>query len=183
MSQQKHGPEFKPVTECTRCKGFKKDGSQCTRRTCKTADFCWQHTAAEYGVRVKRSGIPGAGSGLFAAKDFRKGATVVPYAGKIRNMSLQEARATDNQYLLQAKPGQYIDARSTQSSLGRYANWCKPENKEKKQCKGANARLTNPSIKPGRRRPTGSIKVKPRGSGVKKGQEFFVSYGGSYGRG
>ena len=40
---------------------------QCKRQVCKGIDLCWYHLLHEKHLRIKKSTIPGAGMGLFAA--------------------------------------------------------------------------------------------------------------------
>lgn len=91
--------------------------------------YCWQHMAKKKGFKIATSTIPGAGKGLIARKAIQAG-TRIDYKGE--RMTRQ---AVDQRY-----PGdtlatyvycyehprthrtECIDARSTQSSLGRWVN-------------------------------------------------------------
>jgi SET domain-containing protein len=46
-----------------------------------------------YGVQIKRSGVPGAGNGLFATRPFVRGENICPYLGDV--LSREE---TDERY-------------------------------------------------------------------------------------
>ena len=82
------GP-FECALACGTCRGKKKNGAACTRRTCKALPWCWQHARA-HGLRIGPSSI--AGQGLFAhakVKDrgqpvFRAGQVIarLKYGGK-----------------------------------------------------------------------------------------------------
>jgi hypothetical protein len=69
------------ATCCDRCQAKKADGSQCSRSTCSTGPYCWQHTQkySKAGLRVKKSGEPGAGKGLYITKSVKRGQTIGPY--------------------------------------------------------------------------------------------------------
>lgn len=62
---------FKGALECKQCAYTKADGARCKRRTCKALPYCYQHSSSALGVKIAQSGIPGAGSGLYATKEFR----------------------------------------------------------------------------------------------------------------
>ena len=66
----------------------------------------------------------------------------------------------------------YIDASSTQDGLVRYINHCRSGNRKKKECKRNNTRFSVKRDKSG-----AYIKTTHK---VKKGKEFFVSYGSDY---
>src|SRR6478609_1276980 len=74
------------LRDCVRCSAKTKSKKRCTRRTCVTAGKCWQHTAAEDGLRVKPSTIPGAGKGLFAERDFAPNRKIADYGRKSKFM-------------------------------------------------------------------------------------------------
>lgn len=152
------------LRECDRCHYIKPDGTRCRLSTCTTGRYCWIHTRKRYMLRVKPSTIPNAGKGLFAATaDFTAGQNIVPYTGDVLTRAQLHARYPNNdgQYVLQAAGDRFIDARSTQSSVGRYANTCRGTNKP------CNARFTNgrdPSIRATRYIPDGSEILVPYGS-------------------
>lgn len=62
---------------CIVCRGTTAAGTPCTRSTCTTGPYCWQHLRKEEFLRVKKSTIPGAGLGLFADKPGAKKGEVV----------------------------------------------------------------------------------------------------------
>lgn len=62
---------FQGTLECHQCAFIKLDGNRCKRRTCKALPYCYQHSSSVLGVKIGPSTIPGAGSGLYATKEFR----------------------------------------------------------------------------------------------------------------
>ena len=125
--------------DCARCSVTTSRGSQCKRTTCKYGGMCYQHTRKTYGVLVKTSKIPNSGSGLFATRDFKRGDLIVPYTGKL--LSMEEYEQKEGFYALSLTKDHVVDAESTQSSVGRYANECRSSNKRKGDCTGINARF------------------------------------------
>ena len=113
------------IRDCSRCIATKKSGGQCTRRTCKYPALCWQHTKYEKGLVIRPSRIVGADSGLYADKDFKRNQKITEYTGDEK--SLDDYNDDDSGYGFQYRTGRIIDARSTQSALGRYINDCRPE--------------------------------------------------------
>ena len=82
---------------------------------------------------VKRSGIPGAGKGLFTKQFIVKGTRIIEYKGEITTWKkvLQIERKTKifNQYLYYLKCNHIIDAMLYSKALARYANDAKGLNK------------------------------------------------------
>ncbi len=77
-------------------------------------------------LAIKPSQLPGAGMGLFAEKDFKKGDTIVKYEGEkitwkecIKRNNKQESVGC---YYLFINNRKCIDAQHTLWALGRYAN-------------------------------------------------------------
>lgn len=60
-----------------RCEGIKADGNRCTRKTVRALPYCWQHYQKINRVIIKRSGVPGAGFGLFVCDRTKKKGEVV----------------------------------------------------------------------------------------------------------
>ena len=69
------------IKECQRCEGTAKSGNRCKNRTCR-GKLCWQHLKKRDSLRVKPSGIQGAGMGLFTTKPFKKNEKIVDYTGE-----------------------------------------------------------------------------------------------------
>lgn len=159
--------------DCDRCHADKKSGGRCTRRTCAYGTYCWQHSRSLLNLRIKKSGIPGAGNGLFTTIDRRKGDTVAEYTGKVVPASKFLDDKYKSAYGYQVDKNTVIDAKSTQSALGRYANDCRSR---ARGCKTNNAKFAKH-----KRRGKWSVRLKAKRN-IKKGEEVFVSYGRSYWR-
>ncbi len=71
---------------------------------------------------TKRSGIPGAGLGLFTRKEIAKGACIVEYKGRLVKWNKIKHEDGYNGYLLQVNKGWAINALPYKKALGRYAN-------------------------------------------------------------
>ena len=126
------------VRECVRCKATTRSGAACKRRTCKYTTYCWQHTIIISKLVIKKSGIPGAGDGLYTIKNIKKGDRILEYTGEIIENKVDDDKfysygLTVNNII--------IDAKSTQSQLGRYANDCQRRNKSQGHCKSNNAQF------------------------------------------
>lgn len=107
--------------DCARCHATKKDGEQCTRRTCKYEKYCFQHNKSIRGTEIKKSSIPSAGDGLYVTRDFKKGERIASYDGDVVTYSEYASRPVGS-YGLGLSNNQVIDASSTQSSMGRWVN-------------------------------------------------------------
>jgi hypothetical protein len=157
------------VRECSQCKGTTKKHKQCSRTTCKLAPDCFQHLRSSAGLAVKKSTIAGAGQGLFTLKPIKKGTKVASYTGDVLTKPQFEQRygiGGHGAYTIQLGKDRFIDARSTQSSVARYANACdKPGGK-----RPCNCRLTSGAGRAVLR----TTKVVPKNS------ELFTPYGKDY---
>lgn len=159
------------ITECAQCKGkTKTTGARCKRTTCKIADYCYQHLASELNLQVKKSAIPGAGMGLFTLIDRKKGENIIEYAGEKRAQAVFDKEPSV--YGFSMNKNLVIDARSTQSSVARYANDCRASNKRAKQCKSSNSKFSKDT-------KHNKINIKATRN-IKAGEEVFVSYGKGY---
>lgn len=83
------GTSFACDVQCQRCTARTATGARCTNRTCIGVPKCWQHLLRDSNLRIKKSTIRGAGSGLFAMKRrapgevlFRAGEVIAPYGGE-----------------------------------------------------------------------------------------------------
>lgn len=152
------------MPDCDKCKGTTLAGMPCKRKTCKYAPFCSSHTKVE----VKRSGIAGAGQGLFAKVDLKKGEVVADY---LKGEELTPAEfalryptdgPTRPTHVAKLK-GLYYDARDVRRTVAGALN------------RGGRAPNTNNCklVK------SGKVKV-TRKSGVKAGKELFMAYGSGY---
>jgi SET domain-containing protein len=152
------------------CGATRQNGEQCKRNTTKYADMCWQHTRMHLNVEIKKSKIPRTGQGLFATDNIPKGTDIVDYGGVIHTED-EWAKLPDDErtaYALKLHGPRVIDARDTQSGLGRWANDCRTANINANHCKGNNARFV---------RRTHSAKVRST-KRIRRGQEIYVGYGG-----
>lgn len=68
---------------CHRCEQTRPNGARCKNRVCFGSPLCHQHNSMKYGVRIKKSTVPGAGKGLFATRAFRRDEWICPYPGEI----------------------------------------------------------------------------------------------------
>ena len=158
------------MVDCVRCSAVSRRGRQCSRSTCKYSNLCWQHTQSQLQLKIAPSGIKESGDGLFTLKAIKKGETVTPYEGKL--MTTTEWKQNPSEYGIQITKNYVIDARSTQSGLGRWANDCRPQNRADGDCANNNCKF---SIN--RQRKTAKI-VATRN--IPAGAELFVSYGANY---
>ena len=121
-------------------------------------------------------GYPKVGEslGLFTNKAIPKGAKVCDYTGKM--VTTKEWNdGGEGDYGVQMNKNQVLDARSTQTALGRYANDCRNKNKKKKECQGRNAKFViNTKKKTVRVVATKKIPAH---------SEIYVSYGKQYWKG
>ena len=76
----------------------------------------------EVNVRVKKSGLPGAGKGLFTKTFIPKGTRIVEYKGEITTWKEVDHEDGDNGYIYFVKRNHVIDALRTPKELARYAN-------------------------------------------------------------
>jgi SET domain-containing protein len=71
---------------------------------------------------IKRSGIPGAGKGLFTKVFIPKGSRIVEYKGKLTTWKEVDHDDGRNGYIYYIKRSHVIDAYNHKKALGRYAN-------------------------------------------------------------
>jgi hypothetical protein len=156
------------IVECVRCKFIKRNGQRCKRNTCVRKDYCWQHLRATLGIDVRPSTLPGAGMGLFAYKTFPNRSKVASYSGVL----VPSSEAKDSQYAVAWRRGKVVDAKSTQHSVGRYANTCRGADKRRKKCKGNNVKMARDFA-----RRHISLKATKK---IKRGDEIFNTYGSGF---
>ena len=156
--------------DCSRCTALTKQGTQCSRTTCKYSHMCFQHSKSTHGLQVKTSHIPNTGQGIYTTKTIKKGQKVASYGGNVVSQNAYNQKPSG--YGIHLNKNQVLDGKSTQSGLGRYANTCKPANKRLGQCKGQNAKLTV-----NHRNQTASIKASKT---IKPGEEDYVPYGNNF---
>lgn len=71
---------------------------------------------------IKRSGIPGAGKGLFTKNFIPKGTRIVEYKGKVTTWKEVNHDEGKNGYIYYVKRYHVLDARHHVKALARYAN-------------------------------------------------------------
>ena len=97
-----------------------------------------------------------------------KNSKVASYSGKI----VSACEAKDSQYAVAWSSGKVVNAKSTQNSVGRYANTCRGADKKRKKCKGNNVKLARDFA-----RKRISLKATKK---IKRGDEIFNTYGASF---
>jgi transposase InsO family protein len=158
-----HGAIVMPSQRCT---ALTKAGAQCKQRTAK-GQYCWNHLRSLRGLRIKKSTIPGAGLGLFAARDLPLG-TRIDYTGD--RAPLRDDR-DGGAYFLQLSSRKAIDAARTNAGEGRWVN----------DPKNSNMRANTEFVlhtPPGRPR-IGCLRTIRL---IPAGEEICVSYGRAYWR-
>lgn len=162
------------VNECAQCSAQTRAGSRCKSRTCKYADYCWIHTKSLLQLGLRTSSIPASGTGLFTYIDIPPKRIICAYKGE--NIPQEQYNTSNSGYGVAIPRERVIDGKSTQSSLGRYANHCRPEDKRAELCAGNNAKF---SISTRNGVSTVNVKSTKR---IAAGSEVFVSYGSGYWR-
>ena len=154
------------VMPSQRCTADNKQGEQCRART-RSGRYCWIHLRALTGLRIKQSTVPGAGRGLFAARDFGVGDHVSKYTGDIFTGAPWEPdEFGGSSYAFQISHNFVIDAARTNSAPGRFANDTIGSSK-------------HPNLKWVVDRRNRQVRLVTTRH-VKAGDEFFVSYGAGY---
>ena len=171
---------FKCAIQCRRCAAVKPNGQQCRARTCMGVPYCWQHGQSEYKVRIKPSGIPGAGKGLFAASRaaapgavvFRRDDFIAPYGGEV----ITDAQLTD-------RYGNYTAPYGMQVFGQRYENGACVRGPGSMANQAATRGAANAKLAHGRRTVDGVVQYYARVVAIKpirNGQEILVWYGARY---
>lgn len=147
----------KRIVQTNRCAAMTVKGTRCNRKT-RRGYMCTQHAVKIEGIRIKKSGIPNAGEGLFAAKDFPADKKVVDYLGDLSNNPIH------GPYVLELADDKFVDAAKSKY-VGGYANTCRRGD----HCTN-NSKLTS-YMGVGRIKTTRPIKA---------GKEIYTQYGRSY---
>ena len=139
-------------------------GQRCKLRTARGRK-CWHHTLRDHNLRVKPSGVKGAGLGLYSGKKrIKKGTSITRYTGEqmTRKEVGQRYPGKRGQYTLCGSKAKCRDARrSDEPGLGRWANDSRGTKKRN------NAKLTQAyTVKSTRTIPPDT--------------EIFASYGAQY---
>ena len=147
-----------------RCTAEVKKGGRCGAKT-RHGQYCWVHLKQLCSIRIKPVGAPINGKGIFAERDYKVGETVSVYSGDL----IQEHRDEfDNgsHYVLQISARKHIDAARTNTAPARLANDPRGTGSRANCHFVANPRMTTARL----------VTFRP----VKKGEQFFVSYGAQY---
>jgi len=73
-------------------------------------------------LKVKKSGLPGAGKGLFTTGFIPEGSRITEYKGKIKSWKEAKNEGGANNYYLYVNRNHVIDAKPRKKALARYAN-------------------------------------------------------------
>ena len=140
-----------------RCIALKRDGEQCGARTAM-GSRCWNHTARDLHLRIKRSGIPGAGKGLWwTGANLGRNARVTKYTGDISMDPEQEHGGS--KYVVGL-------SKSVTLAAGRMIN----------DPRGSGFKANTKFAIDNRNRTVRIVTTRP----VKKNTEFFLPYGPAY---
>ena len=138
--------------------------------------YCYQHLRSEIGVYVAPSDIKGAGLGLFAFKDFKKGAMITVLDGEPITDAEAQRRYGDatRPYVLEEKAGKMVDG-ALERYVGQYANSQFSASTKRSIQKGTNSDFV--SYKPpGKPRKVYIAATKK----IKKDTEIVAWYGREY---
>ena len=162
------------IRDCVQCsaKTQKGKGPRCKNITCIYSKFCNIHTKQLFDLYLKKSAIPGAGTGLFTSKSIPAKTKIANYTGTVKSQAENDVKPSG--YALGIPHGKVLDAASTQSGLARYANDCRASNKRAKQCKGSNSKFSTSTRGGVTRVWLTSTKL------IRANTEIFVSYGKAY---
>lgn len=117
---------------------------------------------------VKKSGLPGAGKGLFTKIPIKKGTRIVEYKGRLQSWKEVKAQDGHNGYLMYINRNAVINALPAVKTLGRYANDAMGLTRI------AGLRNNSEYVSEGNRCFIEAIK------NIKPGEEILVSYGREY---
>ena len=165
------------MTPTQRCAANNASGAQCGQRTA-VGHLCWNHLQRDFGVRVRPSGIPGAGRGLFAA--WHAGLPPkhrIPYTGDEIVLSND---GKGGPYVLETKNGVGIDAARRNCGVGRWVNDPRGAIDENGRPRQANCEFVihTPRGGAGGQR-VAAVRTLHQ---VEKGEELLVAYGNQYWR-
>src|SRR6476660_2460903 len=71
---------------------------------------------------IKRSGLPGAGKGLFTKEFIKKGTRIVEYKGRITTWKETSKTDLDNRFVFYVRRDRVIDASPYKKAVARFAN-------------------------------------------------------------
>ena len=163
-SPQANGTIVMPTQRCT---ADTKNGDHCKQRTAR-GQYCWNHLRSLCGLAIKKSSIPNAGKGLFAAR-FLPADTRINYTGdRVPLASDKDGGA----YFLEIKKGAAIDAARTNAGQGRWIN------DPRGSALNDNCEFVLHTPPGGKPRQACVRTLRP----IEKGEEILVKYGASYWR-
>lgn len=151
---------IKVTATCT----YQTEKGECGKKTTQTHPYCNHHTKITTGFYVAKSGIEGAGYGLYTDRDLKKGTTLMEYTGEHISTKVFQDRYGDDgfgSYAMTLNKSTVIDARETSAGIARYI--CDFFNSGKT----ANVKFEST----GRRVEITAIKD------IKAGEELLVNYG------
>ena len=155
------------VMPTVRCTADKATGGQCTGIT-KKGQYCWVHLRTVEGLRIKKSNVPGAGLGLFAAKAYTQGALICKYTGDRIIADFRDNDEIGGPYYLERKLDEATDAARTDCGPGRYAN----------DPRGTNY-VANAKFAPNHKHRHMGLRATKH---IRTGEEILVPYGPAYWR-
>jgi len=103
-----------------RCVAMKRDGEQCGART-KHGSRCWNHMQRDLGLRIKQSGIIGAGKGLWSTEPRKTKEHITEYTGDL-SMDPEQDHGGSKYVLQLTNDGISLDAARTDTAAGRMIN-------------------------------------------------------------
>lgn len=112
--------QYTPIVIKVQCNSIANNGRRCKHHTTNGLK-CHQHLDKFQHLQVKKSTIPGAKLGLFATKPIARGQNIVEYSGP-QIVSHDDDYGDDYSLQIKKNPPTFIDSRSTNNEVGRYAN-------------------------------------------------------------
>ena len=150
------------VYQSQRCVGTTLKGERCKLRTAR-GTRCWQHMKKHKKLRIKKSGVPNGGLGLYTTERIRKGKSIGKYKGEKMSRAQVDARYRGKRgdYVLCKSKKKCIDGRKSNSSAVRFVNDSRGTKKRN------NTKLT------------GSFTAKATRN-IPQNSELFAAYGRDY---
>jgi hypothetical protein len=161
-----HGVIRMPSQQCT---AYTTKGTACKLRTLR-GHQCAVHTRIFQRLAVAQSTVPGAGLGLFVAKNakpIKRGERIALYSGDWIELLPDDDGEIGGPYFLQITRRSGIDAARTNTGLGRWAN----------APKGTRGRRPNAQLVADTRNRQGALRASRT---IQPGEEILCSYGRSY---
>lgn len=150
-----------------RCYSDNANHQWCKLKT-RHGGLCWIHRKKIDGLKIAKSKIKGAGKGLFAEKEFKRGEVVAKYTGDLVDTQLvrNAGQKGSSSYALEVTQKITIDAARTNTADGRMINDARNTEFE-----------NNVEFVADRRNKTATLKAV---RDIKIGEEILVAYGNSY---